>query len=81
MQYSRAIPITTDISALSEVVNGGYLLPPGETNKEFIAIIKQLSKSNSIKDILKEKGYQWSKQQSWNTRIIEWIQLIKRNTK
>ena len=81
MQYSRVIPITTDISALSEVVNGGYLLPIGETNDGFIDIIKQLSKSNSIKNVLRERGYQWSKQQSWNTRIIEWIKLINKNIK
>ena len=79
MQYAKVIPITTDISALSEVVNSGYLLPIGETNDGFINIIKKLSKSNSIKNVLREKGYQWSKQQSWNTRIIEWIKLINKN--
>ena len=77
MQYSKVIPITTDMSALSEVVKGGYLLPKGETDLAFLHIIKELSRSQDLKDVFKNKGYQFAKQQSWNTRIIDWIKLIR----
>lgn len=79
MQYAKVIPITSDMSALSEVVKGGYLLAPGETDDTFLTIIKEIKDSTRFKDILRTKGYEFAKQQSWNTRIVEWIQLIKKH--
>ena len=79
MQYSKVIPITTDMSALTEVVKGGYLLPKGETDSTFIDIIKAISKSPGLKHVLRNRGYEFAKQQSWNTRIIDWIQFFRNN--
>lgn len=79
MQYAKVIPITSDISALSEVVKGGYLLPKGETDEGFLNIIKEITKSPALKDTLRSKGFEFAKQQSWNTRIIDWIQFFKQD--
>lgn len=78
MQYSKVIPVTTNVAALNEVIgNRGILLDSNETNDAFIAIIKQLKRSPGLKKVYTDKGYQWAKQQSWNLRILEWIKLIK----
>jgi len=77
MQYAKVIPITTDMSALSEVVKGGYLLKENETDQAFLDIINDIKNATELKRILSNKGHEFAKQQSWNTRIIEWIKLIK----
>lgn len=79
MQYANVIPITTDMSALSEVVKCGYLLKPKETDASFLHIIQQISKSKDLKATLRSKGYEFAKQQSWNTRLIQWLHLIKQH--
>lgn len=77
MQYAKVIPVTTKVAALNEVVvNKGMLLNESETNKAFIDIIKDLKKSPQLKNIYKDKAYQWAKQQSWNVRILEWVNLL-----
>tara|TARA_R110000772_G_scaffold59349_5_gene134439 strand:- start:1755 stop:2765 length:1011 start_codon:yes stop_codon:yes gene_type:complete len=82
MQYAKVIPITTRLAALDEIVhNRGYLLNQGETNQSFINIIKEIKNSNGLKDVFRNKGHQWAKQQDWNVRVIEWVQLINKTIK
>lgn len=77
-QMTGAIPITTDLAALHEIVDKrGILLPIGETNQGFINIIKDLARSPERKQKLRNAGFEWAKQQTWNVRIQEWLQLIK----
>jgi glycosyltransferase involved in cell wall biosynthesis len=76
-QMNGAIPVTTDLAALHEVVGKrGILLPIGETNQGFINIIKELAGSPERKQKLRLAGFEWAKQQTWNVRIQEWLQLI-----
>lgn len=78
MQYANVIPVTTNVAALNEVIgNRGFRLDPNETNESFIAIIKQLKRSPSLRKVYTDKGYQWANQQSWNLRILEWVKLLK----
>jgi len=80
MQYAGVIPITTPVAALGEVVGDrGVLLNPNETDDAFVDIIKELERSPERKQRLREKGHEWAKQQSWNIRILEWLQLIRKN--
>ena len=80
MQYAGVIPITTPVAALKEVVGDrGILLDPNETDDTFIRIIKELDRSPERKQRLRVKGQEWAKQQSWNVRILEWLQLIKQH--
>lgn len=78
MQYAKVIPVTTNVAALNEVVsNRGFRLDPSETNQSFIDIIKELKTHNQLKTIFTYKGHNWAKQQNWNIRILDWIQLLK----
>jgi len=78
MQYTKVIPVTTNVAALNEVIgNRGFRLDPNETNESFIAIIKQLKRSPSLRKVYTDKGYQWANQQSWNLRILQWVKLLK----
>jgi hypothetical protein len=78
MQYSKVIPITTNVAALNEVVsNRGFRLDPSETNQNFISIIKELKRSSDLRKIYKDKGHSWAKEQSWNVRILDWVKLLR----
>lgn len=78
MQYAKVIPVTTNVAALNEVVsNRGFRLDPSETNQSFIDIIKELKTHSQLKTIFTDKAHNWAKQQSWNIRILDWIQLLK----
>lgn len=78
MQYAKVIPITTSVAALKEIVsNRGVILDYTETNDSFMSIIKQLKRSNELRDVYANKSYEWAKQQNWNIRILEWIKLLR----
>ena len=79
MQYAKVIPITTNQSALSEIVsNRGVMFDKIETDDMYVSIIKGIRKS-SYKEALKNKAHNWAKQQSWNVRILDWIKLIRQH--
>lgn len=79
MQYAKVIPITTNRSALTEIVsNRGILFDNIETPEQYINIIKDL-RNSSRKEVLKDKAHNWAKQQSWNVRILDWIKLLKQH--
>lgn len=77
-QYAGCIPITTNLAALLEVVaDRGFLCESGETDEAFINIIRVIHRSSEFKSKLRSKAYEWAKQQTWNSRIREWQQIIE----
>lgn len=79
MQYAKVIPITTNQSALTEIVgNRGILFDVNETDDAYVHIIKGM-RNTSYKEVLKNKAHNWAKQQSWNVRILDWIKLLKQH--
>jgi len=76
-QYCGAIPITTNLAALSEVVgNRGFLLESGETDTDILNIIKVLHGSPEVKAKLRRRAHEWAKQQTWNFRVEQWLHII-----
>lgn len=77
-QYAGCIPITTSLAALEEVVgNRGFLMEEGETDEQFVSIIKVIHRSTDLKKKLRAKANEWAKQQTWNFRIREWQKIIE----
>jgi len=77
MQMNKVIPITSNVAALDEVVvNKSGKLSGDETNEKYLDIIKELHTSPERKQKIRINGWEWAKQQTWNVRIQEWIQLI-----
>ena len=75
MQYAGCLPITTDVAALAETVCSGIILDNEETKWDLaIQILNNLG--TELKDKAVQSCMDWSRQQSWEFRILEWHRKI-----
>ena len=75
MQYAKVLPITTQVAALKETVYSGIKLDYNETVFHLaIKLLKRTSPELKAKSIA--QSYEWARKQSWQTRALEWHQLL-----
>jgi glycosyltransferase involved in cell wall biosynthesis/GR25 family glycosyltransferase involved in LPS biosynthesis len=75
------ICITSDLAALKDTIGDrGVLLRENiysdEYSKEAIEKIIEFSKDEELKETFRNKGVEWAKNQSWPTRVNEWLNMI-----
>lgn len=76
MQYSKVLPIVTNVAALGEVVNGGIILADLET-KWKTGIKAMYGSSRSLRSAAVEDNFNFARKQTWNNRSYEWKKLIE----
>ena len=83
-QMAGCVCITSDKAALSETVgNRGILIKEHVTNEEYKNImlfeIFKMSMNEDYKNSFREKGMMWAKDQRWENRANDLLELLKNN--
>lgn len=77
MAYHGPICITNDLGALKEN-NVSILINTKEfTETKIIDILRDLEANPEKKNDLRQRQYNWAKEQSWDNRADEWKKLLK----
>ena len=76
MQIAGVLPITTNVAALSETINSGIILEDNETKWDLSLQILSIL-NNELKEKTIQSSKEWAKQQSWDSRVLQWHKLLK----
>ena len=78
MMYSKVLCVATNLSGLKETIgNRGVLFDVDASDDQILDILfSSIEKS----DEYKEKAYNWAKEQTWSSKALEWIKMIKSDT-
>jgi len=80
-QMARTVCVCTDLAALHTTVGDrGILLQGDAYTKEYreqaLKEVFAILKDDKRRESLVEKAYQWARQQTWEARAKEWIQIF-----
>ena len=77
-----AVPVTSDLGALSTTVgDGGVILSNSELAETFVDSVVDILTDHKKRKGLVVKGREIAKQHSWDIIFKDWLELIKKETK
>lgn len=75
MQYYGPICITNKLGALKEN-NKGILLDNEKFGEKVLETIERLESNPKEKEAVRRKQYEWAKEQTWENRVDEWLDIL-----
>lgn len=76
-QMAGCVAIATNVASLNTTVgNHGYLIENKLSNEEITSEVIKVMKNDKLKNILKDKGQKWAKEQDWSVISKKWVKLL-----